>query len=81
MPSALLFGYNVAIFTRSSRKRGMQHALKELGVLRSMRVMAVPAIHDRRIDIDMRFAKRCALRIVAFPTQVLNGLVHQRCLR
>jgi hypothetical protein len=59
----------------------MQHALEKLWVLRSMRVMAVPAIHDGRIDIDMRFAERCALRIVAFPTQGLNGLIHQGRLR
>jgi hypothetical protein len=44
----------------------MQHALEELRILRRMGIMTVPAIHDARVNIDMRFAKRCALGIVTF---------------
>ncbi len=39
--------------------------------------MAMPAIDHSRFDPDMRFVKRCALSVVAFPASGLNGLVEQ----
>jgi hypothetical protein len=40
--------------------------------------MAGSTIHDTRVDIDVSFAKSCPFKVVAFPAQGLNGLIHQR---
>jgi hypothetical protein len=76
-----LFGNDVAIFTRPSGKGSMQYAFEELWVFRSMRIMAVSAIHHRRFDPDMCSAKGRSLRVVALPAQRLDGLVQQGSLK
>ena len=67
MPSAFLFSYNVAILTRPPGKRRMDNILEKLRVFGGMRVMAVPAINDTRIYIDMSLSKSWAFKVMAIP--------------
>jgi hypothetical protein len=66
MPSAFLFCYDMAILTRPPCERRMVIGLEELRILRGMRVMTMPAIHDSRFDTDMSFAKARPVIIVTF---------------
>jgi hypothetical protein len=67
----------MAILTRPGFKRSVNYAFEELGIFRSMGVMAVSTIHDSGFDIEMSLSKGCLLRIMALSAQGLNRLIHQ----
>jgi len=55
----------------------MDNTFKELWILRSMRIVAVLAIHDRCFDLKMSLAERSAFAVMALPAQGLNWFRHQ----
>ncbi len=74
------FRRDVAIVTASPCKRRMDDSLEKFRIFGSMGIMATLAIHDTWIDAEMGFAKSWPFKIVAFPAQGLDGLVHQGSL-
>ena len=67
----------VALLTCSRREGRVDIALEELRILGRMRIVALPAVHDRGTYVQMRPSKIRPLGIVAFPTQGLDGLAQQ----
>lgn len=61
------FRNDVTVLTRSPRKRRMEDVLEKFRVFRSMRVMAMPAVNDTRVYIDVSLSKSWPFVIVAFP--------------
>src|SRR3990170_7344053 len=52
----------------------------ELRILRGVRVVALSAVHDRRLDVQVGLAERRARRVVAFEARGLNRLDQQGIL-
>lgn len=46
-----------------------------------MRIMAAPAVHDGRVDIDVGALERVCLFIMALSAEGLDGLDHQPLFR
>ena len=46
-----------------------------------MRVMAFPAVHEGRLDVDMGLGKGGIFKVMAFTAQCLNRLSEQGRLR
>ncbi len=67
----------MTLLARSRGERRMDISLEKLRILRSMGVVAVPAIHDRSVYVQMSLAETRPLRIVALPAQGLDGLAYQ----
>ena len=65
---------DVALTTHSPCEGRVNFVLEELRILRSMGSMAVPAIHDRSIYVQMSLGETRPLETVTLPAQGLYGL-------
>src|SRR5574341_1434562 len=71
----------VALVTRSRPERHVDVGLEELRILRCVRIVTLPAVDDRRLDVEVRLGERRALRRVALEARRLDGLAQQGVLR
>jgi hypothetical protein len=71
----------MALLACPLRKRFVNLRFEKLGVACGVGCMALPAIHQLGIDVDMRLAEGVLFIVVAFPAQGLDRPVDQGQLR
>src|SRR3990172_2153272 len=65
---------NVTCVARPRAEGHVEIGLEELQILRGVRVVALSAVHGRRLDVQVGLAERRARRVVAFEARWLNRL-------